>query len=49
VTAHHRVTGPIVVAAFRAAGAQHGTPASTLTDIQAVFVPGKPRMVRPAV
>jgi transposase len=35
LTAHHRVTGPIVVAAFRAAVAAHGTPASTLTDIQA--------------
>ena len=34
VTAWNRVTGPIVVAAFRAACAQHGTPASTLTDIQ---------------
>jgi transposase InsO family protein len=37
VTAHHRVTGPIVVAAFRAAGAQHGMPASTLTDNGMVF------------
>jgi|SRR5689334_2986026 transposase len=35
LTAHHRVTGPIVVAQFRAAAAQHGIPASTLTDIQA--------------
>jgi transposase len=34
VTAHHRVTGPIVVAAFQAAVAAHGAPASTLTDIQ---------------
>jgi transposase len=33
VTAHSRVTGPIVLAAFRAAAA-HGAPASTLTDIQ---------------
>ena len=32
LTAHHRVTGPIVVAAFRAAVAGHGAPASTLTD-----------------
>jgi transposase len=36
LTAHHRVTGPVVVAAFRAAVAAHGAPASTLTDIQAV-------------
>jgi transposase len=36
LTAHHRVTGPIVLASFRAACAAHGTPASTLTDIQAV-------------
>jgi transposase InsO family protein len=49
VTAWNRVTGPIVVTTFRAACAQHGTPASTLTDIQAVFVPGKPRVVRPVV
>jgi transposase len=34
VTAHSRVTGPIVLAAFRAAAAAHGAPASTLTDIQ---------------
>jgi transposase InsO family protein len=32
LTAHHRVTGPAVVAAFRAAAASHGVPASTLTD-----------------
>jgi transposase InsO family protein len=37
VTAHHRVTGPIVVAAFRAACARHGTPAATLTDNGMVF------------
>lgn len=37
VTAHHRVTGPIVVAAFRAAVAHHGPPASTLTDNGMVF------------
>jgi transposase len=35
VTAHARVTGPAVLQAFRAACAQHGAPASTLTDIQA--------------
>jgi transposase InsO family protein len=37
VTAHHRVTGPIVLAAFRAAVAAHGAPASTLTDNGMVF------------
>jgi transposase InsO family protein len=37
VTAHHRVTGPIVLNAFRSAVAQHGTPASTLTDNGMVF------------
>jgi len=34
VTAHARITGPIVLHAFRTACARHGTPASTLTDIQ---------------
>ena len=34
---HHRVTGPIVLAAFRAAVAAHGVPASTLTDNGMVF------------
>jgi transposase InsO family protein len=37
VTAHRRVTGPIVLAAFRAACAEFGTPASTLTDNGMVF------------
>jgi len=37
VTAHRRVTGPIVVAAFRAAVARYGPPASTLTDNGMVF------------
>jgi transposase InsO family protein len=37
VTAHVRVTGPIVVAEFRNAAAQHGYPASTLTDNGMVF------------
>lgn len=37
VTAHHRVTGPIVVAEFRHACKTHGTPASTLTDNGMVF------------
>ena len=36
-TAHARVTGPIVVATFRAACAVHGTPQSTLTDNGFVF------------
>jgi len=36
VTAHQPVTGLIVAAAFRAAVAEHGIPAATLTDIQAV-------------
>jgi transposase InsO family protein len=37
VTAWHRVTGPIVLAEFRAAAARHGPPASTLTDNGMVF------------
>jgi transposase InsO family protein len=37
LTAHHRVTGPAVVAAFRAAAAAYGAPASTLTDNGMVF------------
>lgn len=37
VTAHHRVTGPIVLVAFRAAVAEHGIPASTVTDNGMVF------------
>jgi transposase InsO family protein len=37
VTAHPRVTGQIVLAAFRAAVEAHGTPASTLTDNGMVF------------
>jgi transposase InsO family protein len=37
VTAHHRVTGPAVLNAFRAATAAHGAPASTLTDNGMVF------------
>jgi transposase InsO family protein len=37
VTAHHRVTGPIVLAQFRAAIASYGAPASTLTDNGMVF------------
>jgi transposase InsO family protein len=37
VTAHARITGPIVLATFRAACARHGVPASTLTDNGMVF------------
>ena len=37
VTAHHRVTGPTVLVAFRKAVEQHGIPASTLTDNGMVF------------
>jgi transposase InsO family protein len=37
VTAHVRVTGPIVLAEFHKAAAQHGIPASTLTDNGMVF------------
>jgi transposase InsO family protein len=37
VTAHTRVTGPIVLASFRKAATQHGIPASTLTDNGMVF------------
>ena len=37
VTAHHQVTGPIVLATFREAVASHGIPASTLTDNGMVF------------
>jgi transposase InsO family protein len=49
VTAHRRVTGPIVLAAFRATVTAYGAPASTLTDIQDGCRPGKPCMVRPVV
>jgi transposase InsO family protein len=37
VTAHPRVTGPIVTATFRETVARHGIPASTLTDNGMVF------------
>jgi transposase InsO family protein len=37
VTAHRRVTGPIVLAEFRKTVAAHGIPASTLTDNGMVF------------
>lgn len=37
VSAHHRITGPIVVDTFTKTAAQHGYPASTLTDNGMVF------------
>jgi transposase InsO family protein len=37
LTAHPRVTGPIVLASFRTAVAAHGVPASTLTDNGTVY------------
>jgi transposase InsO family protein len=37
VTGHRAVTGPVVLAAFRAAVATHGAPTSTLTDNGMVF------------
>ncbi len=37
VTAHRRITGPIVVATFDQACAEHGFPASTLTDNAMVY------------
>ena len=37
VTAHARITGPIVLTTFRTAAAQHGYPASTLTDNGTVY------------
>jgi len=37
ITAHHRVTGTIVLTQFRTAVATHGIPASTLTDNGMVF------------
>lgn len=37
ITTHHHVSGPTVVAAFRAAVAEHGIPASTLTDNGLVY------------
>jgi transposase InsO family protein len=37
ISAHHRVTGPIVLTAFRQACDLHGYPASTLTDNGMVF------------
>jgi transposase InsO family protein len=37
ITAHHRVTGVIVLTTFRTTVAEHGIPASTLTDNGMVF------------
>jgi transposase InsO family protein len=37
VTAHSQITGPIVLATFQTTMAQHGIPASTLTDNAMVF------------
>ena len=37
ITAHHRITTPIVLAQFRAVVEKHGIPASTLTDNGMVF------------
>jgi transposase InsO family protein len=37
LTAHQPVTGPVVLAAFRAAAAAYGAPASTLTDNGLVY------------
>ena len=45
VTAHPRITGPIVTATFRKAAGQHGIPASTLTDngmVYTVRLAGRP-------
>jgi transposase InsO family protein len=48
VTAHPRVTGPIVVDTFRTAITLHGAPASTLTDIHTEFGSRVPVVARPA-
>jgi hypothetical protein len=37
VSAHVRITGPIVLTSFRNTAAQHGYPASTLTDNGMVY------------
>ena len=42
VSAHHRVTGPIVLATFRQAADLHGYPASTLTDNGMVYTTRSP-------
>lgn len=48
LTAHRVVTGAIVLDRFRAATAEHGIPAATLTDIQTRWCPSLPAPVRPA-
>jgi transposase len=47
-TCHQPVSGRVVVATFRAACTIHGTPQSTLTDIQTQWSPSEPASVRPA-
>ena len=37
ISAHPKITGPIVLGTFRAACAEHGCPASTLTDNGMVY------------
>jgi transposase InsO family protein len=37
VSAHHRITGPIVLDTFTTAAAEHGYPVSTLTDNGMVY------------
>lgn len=37
ISAHHRITGPIALASFRETAAEHGLPASTLTDNGMVY------------
>ncbi len=49
VTAHARVSGPIVVDTFRAAVALHGAPASTLTDTPSPHDPAHARRATPKV
>ena len=42
VTAHRRITTPIVLSTFRKAAGQHGIPASTLTDNGMVYTVRSP-------
>jgi transposase len=44
VSAHRRVTGPIVLSTFRETLATHGIPASTLTDIQSGWAASEPNL-----
>jgi transposase InsO family protein len=48
-SAHTPVTAKVVLDTFAQAAAEHGYPASTLTDIQAGWRPEGPWIVRPAV